>query len=443
MQTRSMRAGRNVPSGAPAGPDSEETSSWFTGQKHPMIKDVDPAAEFLYKPRTVTVMSIGIALFFYFADVIGSHADKSLETSVKNGVAALAVTFLVYSSMYAPDTLMTRPHPVLWRIVHGISLLYMLLLVVILFMNADQARQALKYLSSSLGVEPVEKAYGDDCRIFTSDHPESKFAVIKDTIFDEFVVAHLLGWVCKAVVFRDWKMCFILSVAFEFMELTFKHILPNFNECWWDSWILDVLLCNNIGMAIGLMLVNRKGPKKNTTEAMGISSQPTFLLKVKRLFLQFTPRSTAKYQWRMLDSPQRFLQCIVIMICCLTCEVNAFFMKYVLWIPPTNPLNTYRLLIFFAMVIPAVNEFYFLICESGSAASKGQPKKLGVFTCIFLMCSALEVMIIFKFGKHLFDQPWPGLVKYSWIGLGTALVCILTLWSMRTAVAGMKKTRRD
>mmetsp|Transcript_2965 Transcript_2965/g.7225 ORF Transcript_2965/g.7225 Transcript_2965/m.7225 type:complete len:146 (+) Transcript_2965:101-538(+) len=145
----------------------------------------------------------------------------------------------------------------------------------------------------------------------------------------------------------------------------------------------------------------------------------------------------------MLDSPQRFLQCIVIMICCLTCEVNAFFMKYVLWIPPTNPLNTYRLLIFFAMVIPAVNEFYFLICESGSAASKGQPKKLGVFTCIFLMCSALEVMIIFKFGKHLFDQPWPGLVKYSWIGLGTALVCILTLWSMRTAVAGMKKTRRD
>lgn len=31
------------------------------------------------------------------------------------------------------------------------------------------------------------------------------------------------------------------------MELTFQHMLPNFNECWWDSWILDVAVCNFIG----------------------------------------------------------------------------------------------------------------------------------------------------------------------------------------------------
>ena len=39
----------------------------------------------------------------------------------------------------------------------------------------------------------------------------------------------------------------MLSIGFEFMELTFQHMLPNFNECWWDSWILDVAVCNFIG----------------------------------------------------------------------------------------------------------------------------------------------------------------------------------------------------
>jgi hypothetical protein len=43
-------------------------------------------------------------------------------------------------------------------------------------------------------------------------------------------------------------MLIFVSVMFELMELTFQHWLPNFNECWWDSWILDVLICNNIGV---------------------------------------------------------------------------------------------------------------------------------------------------------------------------------------------------
>lgn len=26
-----------------------------------------------------------------------------------------------------------------------------------------------------------------------------------------------------------------------------QHMLPNFNECWWDSWLLDVAICNSLG----------------------------------------------------------------------------------------------------------------------------------------------------------------------------------------------------
>lgn len=46
-------------------------------------------------------------------------------------------------------------------------------------------------------------------------------------------------------------MTLFLSIFFEFFELTFRHWLPNFNECWWDHVILDLLLCNGIGMLIG------------------------------------------------------------------------------------------------------------------------------------------------------------------------------------------------
>ena len=33
-----------------------------------------------------------------------------------------------------------------------------------------------------------------------------------------------------------------------------QHLLPNFNECWWDRWLLDVLICNNLGIVAGALL---------------------------------------------------------------------------------------------------------------------------------------------------------------------------------------------
>ena len=81
--------------------------------------------------------------------------------------------------------------------------------------------------------------------------------VINSTLFDEFVIAHTLGWWGKAVIIRNLPMLWLLSVAFEFMELTFQHMLPNFNECWWDSWLLDVAICNFIGLLAGMATVRQ------------------------------------------------------------------------------------------------------------------------------------------------------------------------------------------
>ena len=36
------------------------------------------------------------------------------------------------------------------------------------------------------------------------------------------------------------------------------------------------------------------------------------------------------------------MQTMFVVIMALAFELNVFFLKYALWIPPTNPLNTYR-----------------------------------------------------------------------------------------------------
>ena len=36
--------------------------------------------------------------------------------------------------------------------------------------------------------------------------------------------------------------------------MVFGHLLPNFYECWWDNMILDVLLCNGLGIFTGMQV---------------------------------------------------------------------------------------------------------------------------------------------------------------------------------------------
>ena len=60
----------------------------------------------------------------------------------------------------------------------------------------------------------------------------------KDYKFDGLEVNDILLKLCKE------KLIFRIFLA---LQVTFNHMLPNFNECWWDSIILDVFCCNWIG----------------------------------------------------------------------------------------------------------------------------------------------------------------------------------------------------
>ncbi|KAL0246124.1 hypothetical protein GEMRC1_007338 [Eukaryota sp. GEM-RC1] len=107
------------------------------------------------------------------------------------------------------------------------------------------------YTDSSVGVPLHEHSYATDCRIYTPGHPEGNFANVVATVKDEFVFAHVFGWWAKMIMFRDFWIANTLSILFEFVEYTFQHVLENFKECWFDHWILDVALCNLLGIWLG------------------------------------------------------------------------------------------------------------------------------------------------------------------------------------------------
>jgi phosphatidylserine synthase 2 len=192
---------------------------------------------------------------------------------------------------------MVRPHPALWRLVHGCAVLYVLALVWLLFQSVHEARQALKVcvlgglvmgggcqamtvlalaaatgciyarslqtclpptapqpdkqvLDPSLGVEVAYRDYGTSCQLLLrraaqeTGGPSSSgvsssnsrnsllsslmnppftlnWPVLRATLFDEFVVAHSLGWWAKALLLRNSGLLWVASIGFELLEASF------------------------------------------------------------------------------------------------------------------------------------------------------------------------------------------------------------------------------
>lgn len=293
---------------------------------------------------------------------------------------------------------------------------------------------AVQHLYPELGVELAERAYGESCNLLLPDG-HVNWGVIKDTVFDEFVIAHTLGWWGKALILRNEGMLWVVSITFELLELTFQHLLPNFNECWWDSWILDVLICNFIGIVTGMWTVRYFHSKEYNWR--GISEQPTLFAKARRGIMQFTPHSLDSFQWHIFSTPKRCLQCFFPGAVILLFEVNHFFLKYELWVPPTNPLNTIRLSILFLMAIPGIREYYeFIESDSNDIFNK-----LGPFAWTAVAIAFVETLIIIKFGHGMFPQPWPTKVLVAWGTAAAVFLVVFSTWSFR--FYWKKKTKKD
>ncbi|XP_010859441.1 PREDICTED: phosphatidylserine synthase 2 [Bison bison bison] len=285
------------------------------------------------RAHTLTVLFILTCVLGYVTLLEETPRDTAYNT--KRGIVASILVFLCFGVTQAKDGPFSRPHPAYWRFWLCVSVVYELFLIFILFQTVQDGRQFLKYVDPRLGVPLPERDYGGNCLIYDADNKTDPFHNVWDKL-DGFVPAHFIGWYLKTLMIRDWWMCTIVSVMFEFLEYSLEHQLPNFSECWWDHWIMDVLVCNGLGIYCGMKTLEWLSLK--TYKWQGLWNIPTYKGKMKRIVFQFTPYSWVRFEWKPASSLRRWLAVCGIILVFLLAELNTFYLKFVLWLAPEHYL---------------------------------------------------------------------------------------------------------
>ncbi|KAI9919631.1 hypothetical protein PsorP6_017649 [Peronosclerospora sorghi] len=369
---------------------------------------VDGLLLFPEQPRQIVVLLVVVVGLSYYSF---THDATDAATNVRSAFFAATLVFLVYCFLQTKDGLMVRPHPGVWRVVHGCSVVYLLTLAALLVQNRRGAMHAMHFLFPEVGSRPKAAQNAPlECAINTQSVTRGVTSI--------WFVAHVTGWWGKMCMFRDWRFCWVLSIAFEVLELALQFVIPDFQECWWDSLLLDVLGANLLGMCLGrwtLWLLESK--EYDWSGRRGRNK----LGYVRLALSQFTPFRWEQYHWEVFSSFKRFAEILFAMIMCLVTEVNAFFMLTTLSLPKESRFNSYRLLLLFLLGIPAAAEYYEFITNPACG-------RFGQNSWMILAVATFEMLVWLKFSADgaLFTHAPPAIVVYPIL----AFVGLFSVWTV-------------
>ncbi|ESO09280.1 hypothetical protein HELRODRAFT_150062, partial [Helobdella robusta] len=375
----------------------------------------DGTMSFFWRAHRISALIIFILVLLYVT--LYDDATNNSDYNTKRGIIAVIISFVVFGVTITPDGPFRRPHPALWRLMLVLSIVYELLLIFVLFQTADDARLLLRHIDPGLGVPLPEKSYGGNCELYDSSRPDNPFHNVKDKM-DSFVAVHFFGWWTKTLIVRDWWLCTVTSILFEVLEYTLEHQLPNFSECWWDHWLMDALICNGLGIVLGMKTVKYLSMK--TYHWRGLWTYPTYRGKFSRILKQFTPYIYTDFDWRPTQSLKRWLSMLLIVAGILICELNAFTLKFVLWVPPSHFLCLARLVLFIFWGAVSLREVFQFLDDP-------QCHKFGAQSTLAIAIMITEVLIAFKFDWNTFTKPLPPHV-INMLLIGALALIVWTLW---------------
>lgn len=280
-----------------------------------------------------------------------------MQDNIWSGMVCVTFFFLVVSVIAFPNGPFTRPHPVAWRILFGLSVLYLLGFMFLMFQSHEQIMNILYWFDSGLRDFHInmEKDYGVNCSDVSLERVWSHV--------DVFALGHFLGWAFKAVLIRHMGILWAISIMWEITEVAFAHLLPNFVECWWDQLILDVLLCNGFGIWCGLKFCKILEMREYKWVSIRDISSTTG--KIKRAVLQFTPESWTAVRWLDPKSTyMRFLAVAQLVLFWQVTELNTFFLKHIFEMPPSHPFVCGRLAIVGLFIAPSVRQYYIYMTDT-------------------------------------------------------------------------------
>ncbi|XP_071449421.1 phosphatidylserine synthase 2-like isoform X2 [Hetaerina americana] len=385
----------------------------------------DGTLSYFWRAHTVTVLVIFIGVLIYVS--MFEPVKDNTEYNTKRGLVACILVFILLGVTVTPDGPFRRPHPAVWRFTFCCSIVYELGLVFILFQTGNDSRKLLQHIDSKLGYPLEEKDYGGNCKIYDEGVPDDPFHNVKDKL-DVFTWTHLFGWWLKALVLRDWWLCTVISVSFEILEYTLEHQLPNFSECWWDHWIMDALVCNSLGIYLGMKTLHYFSMK--AYHWRNLWSIPTYRGKLKRIIAQFGPYTWVDYDWKSTSSLGRWIVTLFIIFVFLLAELNTFYLKFVLWVPPDHYLNLIRLLFFLLWGAVALREGYQYLDDPDCT-------KIGRQSWIIIVIISTEFLIVAKYGWDTITIPIPKPISSFWL-IGFMTLLLWTSWKFVLSHGGIK-----
>ncbi|CAP33654.2 Protein CBR-PSSY-2 [Caenorhabditis briggsae] len=377
----------------------------------------DVTMDQFYKPHSITVLVLVIACLIYKA--AAGKTDNSTETNYYEGFLGAGALFLLISALTFPNGPFIRPHPILWRVIFGLSVIYVIVLQFALFQNYEDLKKILTWLDpEGLGQKSLEeKEYASDCWDLSFDKIWSHV--------DFFAFSHFTGWIMKTLLLRHWVLCWFISIIWEFTELMFIDVLPNFAECWWDSLILDVLLCNGIGIYVGMKLCEFLQMRQFHWES--IRNIKTRRGKMKRFALQFTPASWSGYDWfysRSFSKAIRrtFLLTFLVSFWLLA-ELNTFFIKHIFAIDTKHPVVFWRIILIAVIAAPTIRQFYVFSTDPLT-------RRVGMQSWVFVVICVLELAICVKCGGDVFAKTnvWNLALWIAAIIIGTIFCILASTW---------------
>lgn len=343
------------------------------------------------------------------------HLDKETERKILDliffYIKSAFVLTIIAGIAFIPDSIMIRPHPILWRILYSIAFFYLLLLILLCLVHSQDTKYLLRIFDDNLN-KPLEyKSYGDNCNLSSDTFPYIDFSVIYKSI-DVYVLAHLVGWFVKYISIRDFKFAMFMSIFFEIMEMTFQHLLNNFIECWWDHLLLDIFGMNLLGIILGYYFIEYFNAKRYSwgnikMEENNINKSVSNKLVINNNFLS---PYFINYDWSIFKSSSNFFGVIWLVLLINACELSHFFLKSTLYLPVTHYLLFIRILMWGFLCIIAVREYYDFITISYS-------RKFGQFLWLTHAIIFTEWLLIYKvsYQNNLFDIEYPLHVTYFWI----------------------------
>lgn len=76
--------------------------------------------------------------------------EQDVNANIKAGIYCVFFFFVIISVLAFPNGPFTRPHPAFWRIVFGLSVLYLMLLVFCLFQDYKTVKQIIYWFDPGL-----------------------------------------------------------------------------------------------------------------------------------------------------------------------------------------------------------------------------------------------------------------------------------------------------